>query len=390
LLLDLEESLGTVTTTKDSYNRAMELKVATPMHIINFCAFLTDQKYFEESFTAYEHGIELFAFPHASAKLLWKNYLTAFVDRYGGSKMERARDLFQRCLEACPAEESSEFFMLHGALEEEYGLTKRALGVYRNMCHRVPPDEKYTAYQLFIAKTIQYMGVPATRDIYQEAIGALQDRPAAQMCLDFSKMETSLHELDRARAVLMYGAQLADPRRFPEYWARWHEFEVSHGNEETFREMMRVKRSVQAAFSTVNYNAAGMDAGTENLSNEEAMHMIADQEGVEIPDKTVPVQGFVQGKRKVEAAQLDDVENRVAKLRRATASSEEAQEPAQREGEGDDEIDIDDLDDEDEEVVDLSKASTEAVRDVSTKAVPAAVFGGLVPESQSEGNLGAT
>jgi pre-mRNA-splicing factor SYF1 len=387
LLLDLEESLGTVTTTKDSYNRALELKVATPMHIINFCAFLTDQKYFEESFSAYERGIELFPFPHASAKLLWKNYLTAFTDRYGGSKMERTRDLFQRCLDGCPAEESSEFFMLHGALEEEYGLTRRALGVYRSMCHKVPPDEKYTAYQLFVAKTIQYMGVTATRDIYQEAIAALPDRPAAQMCLDFSKMEASLHELDRARAVLTYGAQLADPRRFPEYWARWHEFEVSHGNEETFREMMRVKRSVQAAFSTVNYNAAGMDAGTESLSNEEAMHMIADREGVEIPEKTVPVQGFVQGKRKAEAAQLDEVENRVAKLRRATASAD-MQEPDEPE-EGDDEIDIDDFDDEDEGVMDLPKANTEAVRDVSTKAVPAAVFGGLVPESQSEGNLGA-
>jgi pre-mRNA-splicing factor SYF1 len=207
------------------------------------------------------------------------------------------------------------------------------------------------------------------------------------MCLDFSKMETSLHELDRARAVLSYGAQLADPRRFPEYWARWHEFEVSHGNEETFREMMRVKRSVQAAFSTVNYNAVGMDVGTENLSNEEAMHMIADREGVEIPDKTVPVQGFVQGKRKAEAAQLDEVENRVAKLRKATASVE-TQEPAQPE-EGDDEIDIDDFDDEDEEGMDPSNANTEAVRDVSTKAVPSAVFGGLAPESQSEGNLGA-
>lgn len=388
LLLDLEESLGTVATTKDSYNRALELKIATPMHILNFCSFLTDQKYFEESFTAYERGIELFPFPHAGAKLLWKNYLEAFTKRYGGSKIERTRDLFERCLEACPAEEASEFFMLHGTFEEEHGLTKRALGVYRAMCHKVPPEEKYTAYQLFIAKTIQYMGVPATRDIYQEAIGALQDRPAAQMCLEFSKMETSLHELDRARAILSYGAQLADPRRFPEYWARWHEFEVSHGNEETFREMMRVKRSVQAAFSTVNYNVVGMDAETETLTNEEAIHMIAEREGVEIPDKTVPVQGFVEGKRKAEVAQLDEVETRVAKLRKATAMAE-MQEPAQPEEGGDDEIDLDDLEEEEEEAMDSPKANTQAVRDVSTKAVPAAVFGGLVSESRSEGNMGA-
>ena len=386
LLLDLEESLGTVATTKDSYNRAIELKVATPMHVINFASFLTDQKYFEESFTAYERGVELFPFPHAGAKLLWKNYLTAFLKRYGGSKMERTRDLFQRCLEACPAEESSEFFMLQGKFEEEHGLTKRALGVYRAMCQKVPPEEKYAAYQLFIAKTIQYMGVPATRDIYQEAVTSLPDRPAAQMCLDFAKMETSIHEVDRARAVLAYGAQLADPRRFPEYWSRWHEFEVAHGNEETFREMLRIKRSVQAAFSTVNYNAAGMDAGNENLTNEEAMHMIADREGVElVPEKKTAVQGFVPGKRKAEAVHLDEVEDRVAKLRKATAGVGETQH-VQAE---DEEIDLDDLDDEEEGEADSSKANTPSVRDVATKPIPSAVFGGLASKSRSEENMGA-
>ena len=61
---------------------------------------------------------------------------------------------------------------------------------------------------------------------------------------------------ERARTAFTYGAQLADPRRNPEYWREWHSFEVLHGNEETFWEMFRVKRGVQAAFSTVNDNAA--------------------------------------------------------------------------------------------------------------------------------------
>ena len=30
----------------------------------------------------------------------------------------------------------------------------------------------------------------------------------------------------------------------------WHDFEVQHGNEDTFREMLRIKRSVQAQFNT--------------------------------------------------------------------------------------------------------------------------------------------
>jgi pre-mRNA-splicing factor SYF1 len=366
LLLDLEESLGSLATTKDAYSRALEMKVATPMHVLNFASFLKEQKYFEEAFSAYERGVEMFTFP--ASKLLWNAYLADFIERYKGQKVERVRDLFERCLEGCPAEEASEFCIMNGAFEEEFGLTKRALNAYKQMCQLVPKEEKYKAYQLYIAKTTKYMGVTATRDIYQEAISSLDDEPAAKLCMDFAKMETSLQELERARAVLTYGAQMADPRRLPEYWKKWHDFEVSHGNEETFREMLRIKRSVQAAFSTVNYNATGMDQDLNPLSDEQAMSMIADQEGVEynqIRRKEEASNVFVSQKRSAGDAQLEDVENRVAKLRKATGAVEHT---------GDDEIDIDDLEEDDD------APSSSPVKNVSTKAIPTAVFGSLVNE----------
>lgn len=401
LLLDLEESLGTMQTTKDSYSRAIEQKVATPLHILNFATFLSEQKYFEESFSAYERGIEIFEFP--GVKLIWKAYVDSFLKRYGGTKLERTRDLFQRCLDACPPEESTDFFLENGKFEEEHGLTKRALGVYKQMCQTVPGDDKYTAYKLFITKTAQYLGQTATRDIYQNAIQDLEDGAASKLCLDFANMETSLQEIDRARAVLAYGAQMADPRRNEEYWRAWNEFEISHGNEETFREMLRIKRSVEASFSTVNYNAAEMrgtdSKATETLSNEDAMKMIAQREGVELNPGTSTISGFVassSAKRSAQAASLEDMEERVAKLRKATATSDQKDDDAEGDG---DEIDIDelvdelggdddeiDIDDEDEEDDDDGEAKDgiadtpgqEKIQDVSTKVVPAAVFGGLV------------
>ena len=400
LLLDLEESLGTMQTTKDAYGRAIEQKVATPLHILNFATFLSEQKYFEESFSAYERGIELFQFP--GVKVIWKAYVDAFLKRYGGTKLERSRDLFQRCLEGCPPEDSAEFFLLNGKFEEEHGLTKRALGVYKQMCQTVLADDKYTAYQLFITKTANYLGQTATRDIYQNAIQDLEDGAASKLCLDFAKMETSLQEIDRARAVLAYGAQMADPRRNDVYWKAWNEFEISHGNEETFREMLRVKRSAEASFSTVNYNAAEMstDSKQDALSNEEAMKMIAQREGMELNQSTSTISGFVasssNGKRSAQAASLEDMEERVAKLRKATApgSSEDANDndgdeididELVDELEGDDDADEIDIDDEDEEEADVKgndeNAATKKVQDVSTKAVPAGVFGGLVKNS---------
>ena len=37
------------------------------------------------------------------------------------------------------------------------------------------------------------------------------------------------------------------------FWRAWHEFEVAHGNEDTFREMLRIKRTVAARFSQVRH-----------------------------------------------------------------------------------------------------------------------------------------
>merc|ERR1712032_390197 len=223
-----------------------------------------------------------------------------------------------------------------------------------------------------------------------------EDVAAAKLCLKFANMEISLQEIDRARAILNYGAQMADPRKDEEYWKAWNEFEVSFGNEETFREMLRIKRSVEASFSTVNYNAAemsGTDSKAETLSNKDAMKMIAEREGVDINPNTSTISGFVpssSGKRSAQVASLDDVEDRVAKLRKATAMTEQNKID-------EDEIDIDELVDElggdandanDEETANeplITETNTvekvEKIQVISTKMVPATVFGSLMKDT---------
>jgi pre-mRNA-splicing factor SYF1 len=48
--VDLEESIGTVETTKTVYDKILELKIANAQIIVNYAAFLEENKYFEESF----------------------------------------------------------------------------------------------------------------------------------------------------------------------------------------------------------------------------------------------------------------------------------------------------------------------------------------------------
>ena len=77
------------------------------------------------------------------------------------------------------------------------------------------------------------------------------------MCIKFAEMERRLGEIDRARAIYGHASQFCDPRVEQEFWKKWEAFEVQHGNEDTFKEMLRIKRSVQAQFNTdVNFIAS--------------------------------------------------------------------------------------------------------------------------------------
>lgn len=125
---DLEESFGTFKTCKAVYDRILDLKICTPQIIINYGLFLEEHNYFEEAFRAYEKGISLFKWPNVFD--IWNTYLTKFLKRYQGVKLERARDLFEQCLENCPPDLAKCFYLLYAKLEEEHGLARHAMAVY--------------------------------------------------------------------------------------------------------------------------------------------------------------------------------------------------------------------------------------------------------------------
>ncbi|XP_013113149.1 pre-mRNA-splicing factor syf1 homolog [Stomoxys calcitrans] len=252
---DLEESFGTFKTCKAVYDRIIDLKICTPQIIINYGLFLEEHNYFEEAFRAYEKGIALFKWPNVYD--IWNAYLTKFLKRYGGSKLERARDLFEQCLENCPPEHAKYFYLLYAKLEEDHGLARHAMAVYDRATSAVKQEEMYDMYNIFVKKAAEIYGLPRTREIYEKAIECLPEENMRHMCVRFAEMETKLGEVDRARAIYAHCSQVCDPRITADFWQTWKEFEVRHGNEDTMREMLRIKRSVQATYNTqVNMMAA--------------------------------------------------------------------------------------------------------------------------------------
>merc|ERR1712004_903904 len=173
LYADLEESFGTFKSTKAVYDRIVDLKIATPQIIINYGLFLKENNYFEEAFKAYEKGIALFKWPNVFD--IWNVYLTKFITRYGGSKLERARDLFEQCLEDVPEKFAKALYLLYARLEEYHGLARHAMAVYDRSTRAVLPEEQYEMFNIYIKRAAEIYGVTHTRAIYEKAIEQLHE-----------------------------------------------------------------------------------------------------------------------------------------------------------------------------------------------------------------------
>jgi pre-mRNA-splicing factor SYF1 len=244
--VDLVESVASLEETRRIYERIFELRIATPQTVVNYANLLEEKKFFEESFKVYERGLDLFTYPVAFE--LWNLYLSKAVERRIG--MERLRDLFEQALENCPPKFAKVIYLMYGELEEERGLARHAMRIYERATREVADEDRMDMFTYYITKSASNFGLTSTRPIYERAITALPDKQARDMCLKFADMERRLGEIDRARAILGHASQFCDPRTNPEFWQTWEKFEVQHGNEDTFKEMLRIKRSVQAQYNT--------------------------------------------------------------------------------------------------------------------------------------------
>ncbi|GFF64136.1 DNA repair and transcription protein (Xab2), putative [Aspergillus lentulus] len=263
--VDLVESVATLEETRKVYERIFELRIATPQTVVNYANLLEEHKYFEDSFKVYERGLDLFSYPVAFE--LWNLYLTKAVDRKIG--IERLRDLFEQALDGCPPKFAKPLYLMYGNLEEERGLARHAMRIYERATRAVSDEDRFEMFEFYITKSASNFGLTSTRPIYERAIAALPDQEAKEMCLKFAEMERRLGEIDRARAIYGHASQFCDPRTNAGFWQKWEAFEVQHGNEDTFKEMLRIKRSVQAQYNTdVNFIASQAIARSQQRAQE--------------------------------------------------------------------------------------------------------------------------
>lgn len=369
--VDLEESLGTLESTRAVYERILDLRIATPQIIINYAYFLEEHKYFEDAFKVYERGVKIFKYPHV--KDIWVTYLSKFVKRYGKTELERARELFQNAVEMAPADQVKPIYLQYAKLEEDYGLAKRVMQVYDQATKAVPNNEKLSMYEIYIARAAEIFGVPRTREIYEQAIeSGLPDKDVKTMCLKYAELEKSLGEIDRARGIYVFASQFADPRSDLEFWNKWHEFEVQHGNEDTFREMLRIKRSVFASYSQTHFilpeylmqkdQTVNLDEAKDKLKEAG----VPEDEMAALERQLAPAANNTVTKERKVGFVSAGVESQSDGGIKTSANHEDIELP--EEGDSDD--------DDDDKI------------EIAQKDVPSAVFGGLIRKREEDENNG--
>ncbi|CDW87965.1 pre-mrna-splicing factor syf1-like [Stylonychia lemnae] len=251
--VDLLESISTVENTKSAYERMMQLKIATPQTILNYARFLQQNNYFEESYRVYERAIGLFDWPHLYE--IWGCYLSSIIERYSDAKVERIRDLFEQVLKTAPSKQAKLFYYMYADFEEHFGLINHAMKIYDRACKDLDKEEKFEVYNMQIAKAAEFYGIQKTRQLFERAFELLQGEELIQVGLRFAKMERKLGEINRARAIYQHLSQYCNPRikiNEDQFWNIWEKFEVYHGNEDTYSDYMRAKRTVELRYSVIN------------------------------------------------------------------------------------------------------------------------------------------
>jgi pre-mRNA-splicing factor SYF1 len=252
LNLEWELKLGSWDSRKATFKQMCALKVVTPMTILKYALALKEGQHFEESFRVLEQGVLMFVWPNVQD--IWLIYLSDFVERFKATNLECTRDLFEQVLSICPTADAAKFYLLFGHFEETYGMEAHALRIYWRAIDGVPDADKLTFYYLIFRRTAEFGTLLNTRPVCDrilEHANQMKEVPLIRKVINkfgklYANMEESQGEVKRARVIYAYTAEYWVPEQGLTIFEEWRDFEQKFGNEFSFREMLRVKRSVEA------------------------------------------------------------------------------------------------------------------------------------------------
>ncbi|KAL7066781.1 hypothetical protein ACR3K2_27920 [Cryptosporidium serpentis] len=346
LNFDLELNFGTLETAKSTFEEIFKNGILTTGIVMSYAKYLFSNQYFEESFRIYERAIAIIPWPYI--KHVWIVYLNKFVQHYTNKRIDRTRDIFESCIisllewrknskEMKKRDEYSKYetdlndpkvlsnksindeiltgnecddttyliFIMYAQFEEEYGRIKRMFDVYKRSSEALQYTEKLQKmiFLNWIYRACRYLGPFYARTIFEQAIQVLEKSDELlEICLNYAIFEIKAGEIDRGRHLFIYGSDFAinqgnKTSLYSDFWKEWSEFELEYGNEDTYKEMIRIKRNIFLKYShnsiyfsyyntdeptksdTISDNNAIIDQlNSNNETSEEFSHNTSDED----------------------------------------------------------------------------------------------------------------
>lgn len=273
--VDLEEARGLVEPTMAAYDQMIELKKCRIVNILAYGAFLREHEMNEKAYQIYEKGIALFGWPLSID--IWNVYIPlALADKQ--IRTEHLRDLFEQAIKGAPPEYSHNMYILYASLERNRGLGDSELKVLERGVKHVSSEHKADLFKLLIMRTREKRGLLACRSIYEAALSVIPMTDMIsidQIAVEYVNLETTLGDLERARAILRYWATISQSISTGAAWKEWEEWERKWGDEQGFREMLRIKRSIGEQIRTNISEAPKFvkSAGANAIKNEEEIQL---------------------------------------------------------------------------------------------------------------------
>src|ERR1700722_17146972 len=109
----------------------------------------------------------------------------------GGSKLERARDLFEQAHEKCPPKSCKPLFLMYAQLEEEHGLAKRAMSIFDRATQVVADEDKFEVKYFICSTQINQLMIRTFRCL-------LSISPKRQLTMAFPPLAPSTSEHSRS------------------------------------------------------------------------------------------------------------------------------------------------------------------------------------------------
>lgn len=241
--LDLLESQGEFGTIRDAYEKAILIKVATPVMFINYAQFLHTLGSNSESLSIYERAVNFF--PPETSFHIWNFYIKDALSM--DLPTEHMREIFDSATKLSSFSiDCTSFFKIYCDFELKLGYFERSVDILRRASTQTSDiNNKVNVWSKCLSISKDHLGVHSTRALYEECIQILPNTRCVEFVLDFARLEIDNREYARARSILEFGGQLLKPSQNEGLWEVWKDFETQHGDKNTFKTMLRTKRYLE-------------------------------------------------------------------------------------------------------------------------------------------------